>query len=452
VNSLPTPRERQFLRAVAAVNPLSRRRGEECWWSANDLRMTALFPDFQFARNLSLGALGRSCTLKGMTTTRRIGGSHGWAEFRITSYGRGLVADSCIGGGLNWQIRAGVPTCPACLTTAPELAMSLLKGTVPAEIPAHSLPDYLPATPEQETIRAIALDACPDCGEARPGPAHPARPCSHVFHHTGDGVILIRGPAAPVLDHLPGNGQNMRSITATDNQALGEKGLPMTGIQEAQDTTAVTVRRLITTAARIASPEMASATVYMMASLIAEAAGLDGLTVRSELCAAIRAAARPAPHSAVPLDGSLRNRGDRNMGERTPHPADYPLTALCQTCSEDTYLATPGATWVHRDAILNTLRPRITARLLLPGARLRGLTTAALADMLVEPPSVVRAALSELRDGTLLTAQASPDGTRWFLIAGGTADGLHQDATVVLPDTGSDTGTLAGAETIKRLA
>jgi len=138
----PTSRERQFLRAIAAVNP-HRAAGEEAWWSADDLRTTSLFPDFRDAPVLALAGFGKSCARKGMAVRRHIGTrGHGWTEWRITSYGRGLVSDSCIGGGLPWSIRAMTPTCPACLTTRPDLAVPLLNGTAPDEIPAHPLPGH----------------------------------------------------------------------------------------------------------------------------------------------------------------------------------------------------------------------------------------------------------------------------------------------------------------------
>jgi hypothetical protein len=141
---IPTSRERLFLRAIAAPNP-GALPGEEGWWSADELRTTALFPDFRGADVMSLAGFGKSCARKGMTERRHIGPrGHGWTEWRITSYGRGLVADSCIGGGLPWTIRALVPTCPACLATRPDLAVPLLNGSVPDEIPAHPLPGFIP--------------------------------------------------------------------------------------------------------------------------------------------------------------------------------------------------------------------------------------------------------------------------------------------------------------------
>ena len=151
----PTAKERQFLRGIACPNP-SARRGEEDWWSASGLRTTALFPDFRSQPVSSLAALGRSLTRKGLVRSRQIGTrGHGWAEWRITSMGRGLVADSCIGGGLPWRTSDGAgpdvrAECPACRASNDELGVPRpVREPVHArwrgEVPAHSLPGYAPA-------------------------------------------------------------------------------------------------------------------------------------------------------------------------------------------------------------------------------------------------------------------------------------------------------------------
>ena len=145
-NLTPTPRERAFLRAIAAVNP-NRPPGEECWWSARDLRHTPLFPDFRFLSVLQVAGLGKSCTRKGMAVSRHIGTrGHGWTEWRISSYGRGLVSDSCIGGGLPWDTTGPYPVaaCPACRVSSARLSVILQAELSPAEVPAHPLPGYRP--------------------------------------------------------------------------------------------------------------------------------------------------------------------------------------------------------------------------------------------------------------------------------------------------------------------
>jgi hypothetical protein len=151
-SSQPTAGERRFLRALAAVNPHARRPGDEDWWSPYDLQHTALFPDFRDSAVLSLAATGRSCVTKGLAASRRIGTrGHGWTEHRATSYGRGLVADSCIGGGLRWAVSgAREPACPACLTSAIALGVQL---PAPGTVPAHSLPGYAPPAHETQTGR-----------------------------------------------------------------------------------------------------------------------------------------------------------------------------------------------------------------------------------------------------------------------------------------------------------
>lgn len=143
-NFTPTPNERQFLRAIAAGNP-SARRGEESWWSPDGLRITALFPDFRNTAKLTLVSLGRSCARKGLAVSRRIGTrGHGWTEYQVSSYGRGQVADSCIGGGLAWVTNGtGEPACPACQVSANALGLVF---PPPPEIPVHALPGYAPVT------------------------------------------------------------------------------------------------------------------------------------------------------------------------------------------------------------------------------------------------------------------------------------------------------------------
>ena len=142
-NMTPTSRERLFLRAIAAVNP-HRADGDECWWSADQLRTTPLFPDFRSAGVMTLAGFGKSCATKGMVIRRHIGPrGHGWTEWRITSYGRGLVTDSCIGGGLLWETTDPF-RCPACQASYGELAVILQAELSPAEIPAHPLPGYAP--------------------------------------------------------------------------------------------------------------------------------------------------------------------------------------------------------------------------------------------------------------------------------------------------------------------
>lgn len=138
-NSQPTTRERAFLRAIAAVNP-DAFPGHKEWWSADHLRSTALFPDFRNTPVLQIGGLGKSCTRRGMAVRRYVGTrGHGWAEWRISSYGRGLVSDSCIGGGLPWKVPDdGPPSCPAC--NAP--AGGLPAPAAPFEVPAHPLPGH----------------------------------------------------------------------------------------------------------------------------------------------------------------------------------------------------------------------------------------------------------------------------------------------------------------------
>jgi hypothetical protein len=152
----PTANERRFLRGIAAVNPAAR-RGEENWWSPDGLRTTALFPDFRNAHVLSLAALGRSCTSKGLAVSRKIGKTgHGWTEYRVTSFGRGAVADSCIGGGLPWRTGNGAGPdvrveCPACRASYGEIGVPRpVREPVLArwrgEVPAHPLPGYTPAS------------------------------------------------------------------------------------------------------------------------------------------------------------------------------------------------------------------------------------------------------------------------------------------------------------------
>jgi len=151
----PTANERRFLRGIAAANPGARHLGEEDWWSPDDLRSTALFPDFRNAHVLSLAALGRSCTSKGLAASRKIGRTgHGWTEYRVTSYGRGQVADSCIGGGLPWRTGSGAGPgvrveCPACHTNYDEMGVPRpVREPVQArwhgDVPAHPLPGYAP--------------------------------------------------------------------------------------------------------------------------------------------------------------------------------------------------------------------------------------------------------------------------------------------------------------------
>lgn len=137
----PTSRERAFLRAIAAVNPAPLQPGESEWWSATDLQHTPLFPDFRHAEVMPIAGLGKSCTRKGLAVSRHIGTrGHGWTEWRVSSYGRGLVSDSCIGGGLRWE--RGL--CPACRATP---AMLGIDGAhIQIEIPAHPLPGHDQAT------------------------------------------------------------------------------------------------------------------------------------------------------------------------------------------------------------------------------------------------------------------------------------------------------------------
>lgn len=136
----PTPLERRFLRGVAAINPKSEYEG--IWWSARGLRSTTVFGDFRDTSAASLAALGRACLAKGLVRTRYIGApGHGWTEYQATSYGRGQVADSCIGGGLAWITYAGARICPACRTPASEIPRSLPAWDT---IPAHPLPGYQP--------------------------------------------------------------------------------------------------------------------------------------------------------------------------------------------------------------------------------------------------------------------------------------------------------------------
>jgi hypothetical protein len=153
-NFRPTANERRFLRGITAANP-SARRGEEDWWSPADLLSTALFPDFRNAHVLSLAALGRSCARKGMAASRKIGAlGHGWTEYRVTSYGRVEVADSCIGGGLPWRTGRGAGPdlrveCPACRANYDEMGVPRpVREPVQArwrgEVPAHPLPGYAP--------------------------------------------------------------------------------------------------------------------------------------------------------------------------------------------------------------------------------------------------------------------------------------------------------------------
>jgi hypothetical protein len=139
----PTSRERMFLRAIAAPNS-HKRTGEEAWWSVDDLRTTTLFPDFRGGPDTTMviAGIAKSCVRKGMAESRRIG-THGWTEWRVTSFGRGCVSDSCIGGGLPWKTTDPF-RCPACQATAPELATLLGAELSPAEIPAHPLPGYAP--------------------------------------------------------------------------------------------------------------------------------------------------------------------------------------------------------------------------------------------------------------------------------------------------------------------
>lgn len=145
----PTARERQFLRAIAAPSRNAGKRPEnQDWWSARDLQHTPLHADFRSTTVLTITALARSCVSRGFADSRRIGTrGHGWTEYRITSFGRGLVADSCIGGGLPWPTSRSWPeprpVCPACGATMAGLGIT---GPLPAEIPAHPLPGYLPGT------------------------------------------------------------------------------------------------------------------------------------------------------------------------------------------------------------------------------------------------------------------------------------------------------------------
>lgn len=154
MSTTPTQLERAFLRALAAINPDARPGADGNWWSAYDLQHTVLFRDFAGKTTLQIAALGRSTVAKGLAVRNQVGGSthrHGWAEYRITSYGRGMVADSCIGGGLRWPVPktdGELPACPACHATYLDLGLT----DWPTEpIPAHPLPGYAP--PEQETVR-----------------------------------------------------------------------------------------------------------------------------------------------------------------------------------------------------------------------------------------------------------------------------------------------------------
>jgi hypothetical protein len=134
----PTTRNQvKFLRALAAVNP----EDSDGWWPSEDL--IRRFPaDFPGRTVQSLSATGRQCVARGFAVSRTVGPKrHCWTEYRITARGFTLVSDSCLGGGLTWGIRTGVPRCPACLSTPAELAAAgtpVRRGT--SEIPAHPVP------------------------------------------------------------------------------------------------------------------------------------------------------------------------------------------------------------------------------------------------------------------------------------------------------------------------
>ena len=64
------------------------------WWSASDLRGDPrTFRTFGHLTVRQISGRAVSLTRKGMARTRVIGGSHGWAEYRITSYGLGLISE-----------------------------------------------------------------------------------------------------------------------------------------------------------------------------------------------------------------------------------------------------------------------------------------------------------------------------------------------------------------------
>jgi hypothetical protein len=137
----PTSNQRLFLRAIAAFNPEDR----EGWWASADIPAT--FPaDFRSRTVQSISATGRQCVAQGYAESRTVGPlRHCWTEYRIRALGRGLISDSCIGGGLKWARIDRVPRCPACLATPAELAAAgakVVRG-VP-EIPAHPLPGHFP--------------------------------------------------------------------------------------------------------------------------------------------------------------------------------------------------------------------------------------------------------------------------------------------------------------------
>lgn len=165
-NPQASPAQRQFLRGIAAIN-LFREPGEQAWWSAGDLR--AAWPeDFHTQSLHQLAGTGISCVTIRLAISRRAeGAGQGqgprWSEWQITATGRALVADSCIGGGLDWIFLPdpgtqvpfpppgtlaeitlhGTLACPACRSTAAQLGIT---GPAPDTIPAHPLP----APSEQE--------------------------------------------------------------------------------------------------------------------------------------------------------------------------------------------------------------------------------------------------------------------------------------------------------------
>jgi hypothetical protein len=146
----PTSNQRLFLRAIAAFNPEDR----EGWWASADIRAT--FPaDFRGRTVQSISATGRQCVAQGYAESRTVGPlRHCWTEYRIRALGRGLISDSCIGGGLKWARIDRVPRCPACLATPADLAAAATPAELAAagakvvrgvpEIPAHPLPGHFP--------------------------------------------------------------------------------------------------------------------------------------------------------------------------------------------------------------------------------------------------------------------------------------------------------------------
>jgi hypothetical protein len=154
MNSLtPSHDERRLLRGLAANSP-----DPDGWWSRDALAKA--FPaDFGHLTPHQVAAAGRALARHGFAFSRtRRTHARQWQEWRIRSAGFGLVSDSCIGGGLEWDLSGGVRRCPACLSTP-----ALTAGSSPWNrlgdpvIPAHPLPGHFAPQPPLSPTALRAL-------------------------------------------------------------------------------------------------------------------------------------------------------------------------------------------------------------------------------------------------------------------------------------------------------